>query len=91
MTASRCLILRNAAGVVELVPLDKVVHAEFTESRANVPHDFEERVVLRLANGEPLTYTGAEATAVWKQLLFHFDAGAQLEPDGSSTLPPWSR
>ena len=91
MNTSRCLILRNAAGVVELVPLDKVVHAEYTESRANVPHDFEERVVLRLANGEPLTYTGAEATAVWKQLLFHFGAGAQLEPDGSTTLPTWSR
>jgi hypothetical protein len=46
MTANRCLILRNAAGVTELIPLDKVVHAEYTESKANVPHDYEDRIVL---------------------------------------------
>lgn len=91
MSSNHCLILRNAAGVTELIPLDKVIHAEYTESKANVPHDYEERIVLRLSNGEPLTYTGPEAKAVWKQLVFHFDAGTLLETDGSTTVPPWSR
>ncbi len=91
MTQSRCLILRNAAGVTELIPLDKVIHAEYTESKANIPHEFEDRVVLRLADGEPLTYTGPEAAAVWRQLLLHFDAATLLEADGSTAPSPWAR
>jgi hypothetical protein len=91
MAPNRCLILRNAAGVTELIPLDKVLHVEFTEGKPNAPQYYEERIVLRLANGEPLTYTGPEAAAVWKQLVFHFDAGTLLETDGSTTVPPWSR
>jgi hypothetical protein len=78
MSPNQCLILRNAAGVSELIPLDKVIHAEYTESKANVPHDYEERIVLRLSNGEPLIFTGPEASAVLRQLLFHFYASTQL-------------
>ncbi len=91
MAPNRCLILRNAAGVTELIPLDKVVHVEFTEGKPNAPQYYEERIVLRLSNGEPLTYTGPEAAAIWRQLVFHFDAGTLLETDGSTTVPPWSR
>lgn len=91
MSANRCLILRNAAGVTELIPLDKVLHVEFTESKPNAPQYYEERIVLRLTNGEPLTYTGPEAQAAWRQLVFHFDAGTLLETDGSTSVPPWSR
>ena len=91
MAPDRCLILRNAAGVTELIPIDKVVHVEYTEAKPNAPQFYEERVVLRLSNGEPLTYTGAEAEAVWRQLVFHFDAGTRLETDGSTSVPDWSR
>lgn len=91
MTTSRCLIIRNPAGVTELVPLDRVVHVEYTESKPNVPHAFEERIVLRLSDGEPLSYTGLEATAIWRQLLSHFNAGAVLEADGSVSTPNWGR
>ncbi len=88
MIPNRCLILRNAAGVTELVPLDKVLHVEYTEAKPNMPQYYEERLVLRLVHGEPLTISGPEAAAVWRQLVFHFDAGTLLERDGSTQPLP---